>query len=504
MPRRTILSTVLAAVLCLISTSAADAQLRIFRDRRDSRSESPVNPAHEDSKRSAETAYQNGDYQKAVDLTSQVISENPTDHVAYYLRGSAKVDLGLQRGDRKLIREGIADAREAIRVDPKRSAIYYLPYLYGMKSLATMENRKEHAEIAVKVAEQALGIPNLKPDEKANLLYQRAMSQAFLKKYDEAITDCQEALKLQPSHLGAVVVLAETQAAAGKKEDALASYGKAIEQFPNNPLVYNNRGMYLQQVGRNDEAINDFTRAIEINPQYYYSYTNRGFSLLQTENAQAAEADFTASLRINENQSYVYNLRGQSRLAQGNVAGAIEDHNRIIQMQPQDPVAQADLGFTHFFTGEYAKSLEAFDKAVSLGSQLRYLDPWRYWCLVALNKGDEGKTRFAEALAKEAAKRDWIDRLLAYVSGGTSEADLLASVDSKDERMKNDQTCEAEFFIGLRAAKEGKDQEAAAHFQKAINTGSKHLSGYRGAKMALKKSGGATPAAAANTPAKSG
>lgn len=492
----------------VLPPSTANAQLRrLFRDDDDDdrdKDKKKPNPKHEDAKRSAEQAYKQGDYDKAISITDGVLVEAPEDDVAFYLRGSARVEKGLRAGDRKLIRAGIADAREAIRFGPEKSGLYYLPYLYGLKSLATLENRKEHADLAVQVATTALRIPGLKNDEKANLLYQRATSYAWLRNFDAATADLRQAVEILPSHLGAHVVLAETLAAAGKPDDALGSYAKAIDLFPDNPLVYNNRGMFLQQIGRNAEAVSDFTRAIEIDADYYYSYTNRGFALLQSDDPKSAEADFSAALRVNSEQPQVYSLRSQARLAQGNFGGAIEDSTHVTQLRANDPVAHADLGFTLFFAEDYPRALAAFDKAVSLQPNMRYLDPWRYWSLVAANREADAKARFAAAIGKEPAKRDWADRLLAYVAGGIQLEELLASVDAKDVAMKNAQTCEAEFFTGLRKSRAGSKQEAGVHYQKALETGSKHLSAYRGAKIAAAKMGITVPAAASTLPAKSG
>lgn len=502
------------AVLCLLfifteisPPKPAQAQFRLFGnddddDDRDSKKKK-LNPKLEDAKRSAEQAYKQGEFDKAIQITDGVLQEAREDDVAFYLRGSARVEKGLRAGDKKLIRAGIADAREAIRFAPEKSALYHLPYLYGLKSLAVLENRKEHADIGVQAANLALQIRNLKSEEKAHLLYQRATLNVWLRKFDAAIEDCRQAVTLLPSHLGAQVVLAEAFAASGKKDDALASYGKAIELFPDNPLVYNNRGMFQQQQGRNSEAVEDFTRAIELKPDYYYSYINRGFALLQSDDPKSAEADFSAALRVNSEQPHVYNMRAQARLAQGNSRGAIEDSTHVTQLMPKDPVAHGDLGFTLFFAQDYGRALDSFDKAVTLSPNMRYLDPWRYWCLVAQNREADAKARFSATIAKDPAMRDWADRLLAFVAGSLPEAELVASVDPKDEAMKKAQTCEAEFFSGLKKAQEGNTQEAAAHFQKALETGAKHLSAYRGAKVAASKNGGTTPAAASTIPAKS-
>ena len=177
------ISIVLILAVIFSSVATVEAQCRRFRSRRpDSRSREPrsrdprsrANANHERAKIQAERSYQQGKYERAIDLTTNVLLENPRDHVAYYLRASARVEDGIRKGDTALIRQGISDARESIRLDNNRTGMYYLPYLYGMKNLAVMENRKQHAEIAVTVAGQALSIGGLSGEDRANLLYQRA------------------------------------------------------------------------------------------------------------------------------------------------------------------------------------------------------------------------------------------------------------------------------------------------------------------------------------------
>jgi len=63
-----------------------------------------MNPEHEKTKTEADKANQSGDFQKAIDLTDMVLRQNPRDAVAYYLRASAKVELGIRQGNAKLIR----------------------------------------------------------------------------------------------------------------------------------------------------------------------------------------------------------------------------------------------------------------------------------------------------------------------------------------------------------------------------------------------------------------
>ncbi len=481
---RSVIASVLAGSIVFASWAAAYAQPQILQTQ--PVSQAAVNPVHERAKTEAEQAYQKGDYAEAIELTSGVLQQNSSDHVAYYLRGSARVDLGKSRGDVRLIRSGITDAREAIRFARTPNFNYYLPYLYGMTSLAAIEKRDAHAEVAIKVAGQLIAQPKLKPDARANMYYQRALAQVHLKRFDAAVNDFSQAIVNEKLHFGAYVGLADAYAAAGNKTKALESYAAAINAFPSSPLVYNNRGNYFQQHGQSQEAIVDFTRAVELDPKFVVGYTNRGYALMEMGDLDVAENDFTESLKIDANQPMVLGLRATAKLLQGKTRPAIDDYSAAIQLNNRDASAHANLGFAQFFAKDYANALSSFNKAVSLDSQMRYLDPWRACSMQRLGQAAQAKTKFAASLNKQPQQRDWVDHLLIYVVGGSSEQQLMQLV-SKDDNFKNAQICESHFFIGQHKAQAGDAEGAAEHFRQALATKVKHLSAYRGARYELKQ-----------------
>ncbi len=296
--------------------------------------EANANPAHEKIKSEAESFYKQGKYQQTIDLTSQVITQNPKDDVAHYLRGSAKVEMGIRSNNTEMVRQGIADAREAIGLNGQEHTDYYLPYLYGMSNLSQLEGRKEHAEVALQVATQVLNLANVKEDQKANVLYHKARTQTLLGKHAEAAQDFEQALKFNSMHMGAFLGAAHAYAAAGDFAKAEQQFTKGISTFPNNPVVYNDRGMFRQQRKQFDQALADFTRVIELKKDAYYAYTNRGFTLMEQGDPQAAESDFDRSLNLLPNQAMVHSFRGTARLAQGKLAEATADYQKVANLIP--------------------------------------------------------------------------------------------------------------------------------------------------------------------------
>ncbi len=446
-----------------------------------------TNPEHERLKSDAENAYQNGEFPKAIELTTRVLTQNPKDHVALYLRASSRVELGQLRRDLKDVRGGIEDAREAMRHGGTDMINYYLPYFYGMTTLATMENRKEHADVVVTFSTQILARTNLKPDDRANLLYQRAAGYLFQRNLEAASRDYEAAVKSVPTHVGARLGLADCYLQMKNLEKAEAAFNSAVESVPNNPLVFNNRGMFFQQQGKTQKAIADFSRSIELDADYAVAYTNRGFASMAEGNLVAAESDFSAALKIDQSQPLVYSLRGTARLSQGNAKGAMEDYTQVLSFDGKNPIAHVDLGFAKYFSGDFAGAAAEFEQAITVDANLRYVLPWRYWALMKAGQGGVAATKLGDALTKPADKKDWADHLLGFLAGKTNEQEVINAADNKEELLKQAQLCEAFYFCGEKRTVAADAGGATQYYQQAIATKQSHLSAYRGSQFALKQ-----------------
>lgn len=444
-----------------------------------------LNPQHERAKIAAEQAYKRGEYTDSIELTSTVISADPKDHIAYYLRASARVELGQQINDVRYIRSGIEDARESLKLGGTTNVNYYLPYLYGMTILARMEDRVEHADVAVKIATSVIERAGIKPEDKANMLFQRGEANVAQKKFEAAVVDYSDAVKLMPMHLGAHVGLCGAYVSAGKKEQAQASFDRAVQAFPKNPLVFNNRGMFLQEQKKYAEAIEDFTRAIDLDPNHFVAFMNRGYTLMNDGDPQTAESDFTQALRINTHQPMVYSLRGTARLTQGKLEQALQDYNKTVELDPKNAVAHAELGFARFFSKDYRGAGRAFDQARALDSKLEYLAPWQYWSSAVAGDVEAANRKFAPVAAKNRLLRDWTDTLIVFLMGKIGEQDVLAAIDVSNQEQAKAQQCEAYFFMGQKKIQAGDNEAAKEYFRQAVATNVRYLSAFRGAQFGL-------------------
>jgi tetratricopeptide (TPR) repeat protein len=450
------------------------------------------NPEHEKMRTEAKAAYDKGDFATAKDLTTRILAQNPKDHAAMYLRASSRVEMGVIRRDVKDIREGIEDARESLKVGGSSEINYYLPYLYGMIQLATIENKKEHANVALEVTKKVLSNPNLTPEQKANILYQRASAYLFLEDLKAAIEDYQAAIAAFPGHIGSYMGLAQGYIIAQQPEKALETFSSAITAVPNNHLLHNNRGLFLQQIGKNQEAMADFNKAIELDPNFATAYTNRGYTAQVLGNLPAAEADFSKAISLDPRNPLFTSLRGTCRLSQGNTTGAIEDYTQAIRLNPQpNPIAYADLGFAHFFSHDYTNAYTEFDQATQINPPgMRYLNPWKIWTLVLAGKPDTIEEIAAPSVKKAESERDWIDEQVLFLKGDIAEKALVDFVQkTTDPKLKDAQLCEAYYFIAERRWQANDKTNATLFYKQVLLTNQSQLSAYRGAQHALKSFG---------------
>ncbi len=466
---------------------------RIFdRDLEESQGDSP--PEAVETRSQADSAYQQRDFARVIDLTTRLIGNFPEDHayIAYHLRASAKIELGRAANSAKQVREGINDARQGLALAGKEYPWLHIPYLYGLTSLAEIERRPEHADMAIQVVSPVLKYPISKgftDDDRANLFYQRGLAYAAKGDFKMAAADQAEALRLTPDHLGAHVKRAEALAGLGDSKAALAAYDEAVERFPNNLLVYNDRGNLRRKSGDLEGAIGDFSRCLVIDPKFAVGYLNRGFCLIQQDHPQAAVGDFSEALKLKLGPGQnvlAWRLRASARVAQGEAVAAIVDLNAAIKASPQEAALYEERGFANFFLKSYSAASADFANALKLNPQTTHLIPWQALAQARAGQTAEARVLLENALAAATPPAAWTVALCRFLLDQTSEHDLLDASAESSPREKNRHLCEAHYFAGQRSLLREETKTAAEHFRDSIATNEHTLSAYRGARYELK------------------
>ena len=81
-------------------------------------------------------------------------------------------------------------------------------------------------------------------------------------------------------------------------DKAISDYNEAIRLDPNYARAYNNRGIVYGDKKEYDKAISDFNEAITLNPNYAKAYYNRGVAYRKKGNNAQALTDFDSAKKL--------------------------------------------------------------------------------------------------------------------------------------------------------------------------------------------------------------
>ncbi len=193
-------------------------------------------------------------------------------------------------------------------------------------------------------------------------------------KQDQAISDFNKALEINPKDAEAYFNRGIVHLEKGRYEQAISDYTKALEIDPRNAKVYLKRGNAYEGEGKYKQAIFDYTKALEIDPRDADAYINRGNAYAEkghceqaiSENSEQAISDYTKALEINPRNAKAYFKRGNAYEDEGKYDQAILDFDSAIEIDPRDASAYNNRGLVYGKKGQYDQAILGFNKAIEI------------------------------------------------------------------------------------------------------------------------------------------
>jgi len=95
------------------------------------------------------------------------------------------------------------------------------------------------------------------------------------------------------------IVMGNTIYSMGKYEEAIDSFNKALQIYPENSIAWNNKGLAFAKMGDLDEAIGCYENALMINPEDPVFLTNKGSTMYKKGDIEEAIGCFESALELN-------------------------------------------------------------------------------------------------------------------------------------------------------------------------------------------------------------
>ena len=246
----------------------------------------------------------------------------------------------------------------------------------------------------------------------------------------------------------------------GRPEEALAAYDRAVALDPGNAGFHRDRGDTLMEMGRPEEALAAYDRAVALDPGNAGFHRDRGDTLMEMGRPEEALAAYDRAVALDPGNAGFHRDRGDTLMEMGRPEEALAAYDRAVALDPGNAIFHGDRGYVLRRLGRPEEALAAHDRAVAL-------DPGN-----AIFHGDRGETlrnmgRFEDALAA-------YDRAVvinpsscgAHVDKGMA----LAAIDHLDQALAEFDTADR---LATDAAGEGKTWAGAILWHRRDTTGAR-------------------------------
>ena len=329
-----------------------------------------------------------------VEIAARIDPLDPANHLTL---GSVKTSIGIGRGDKALINEGLSASWVAATLDPT----WILPWTEIGSTLHRTDRSVEALEHLLNVN------PGRGPLDPR---YHSTLGAAYWKlgKLPEALAAFEASLELEPEETSALLAASEIALLIndhkkhkrylrrarhfGADEDTLEfwellrEFGKkdqdnadmaehdrkiaimdaVIKLNPDDDDAYFTRGLSHFAKERDDLAVEDVDTAIRLNPDHAGAYMFRGILLANQKQWNRVIADMTELIRLRPDDAMAYYRRGQAYGEQDNLDQAFADICEAIRLDPEHADAYRVRADCHRYRGDYEKAIADFEAALQL------------------------------------------------------------------------------------------------------------------------------------------
>jgi TonB family protein len=174
------------------------------------------------------------------------------------------------------------------------------------------------------------------PQGRSFVLALRGPQYYLAQKFDQAITDFDAAIQLDPERAQPMHYRGLVYAAEGDLDRAISDFSRVISREPAFEPAYFRRGLAWYTKNDFEHAIADFDSAVSRDPTDELSFHYRGLSHSKKGETELAIADFNAALKLNPKDALAYYNRGNAFLAAKDTAHAMADYDQAIGLDGHD------------------------------------------------------------------------------------------------------------------------------------------------------------------------
>jgi tetratricopeptide (TPR) repeat protein len=129
------------------------------------------------------------------------------------------------------------------------------------------------------------------------------------------------------------------------------------------------KGIDLFSEGKYDEAIESFKKVVEKFPDNIEGYYNLGLSYLRKGDGDQAISSFEKAAELNPEALPIFQALGEAYFSKGENEKAIESYQQAIKIDPENPGAHYNLGMVYYKLNKTEEALLYFDKCIEFAPE---------------------------------------------------------------------------------------------------------------------------------------
>ena len=188
---------------------------------------------------------------------------------------------------------------------------------------------------------------------------------------------------------------------AGKFENAISELQQAISVYPEYVRAYNDLGVIFMKLERLDEAAVAFRKAAEISKRFFYPRLNLGLVLNRQEKFKEAVEVLEPLYEENHGMLEVRLAYANALSGAGEMAQAEKIYLPILQLKDLTPATEAivhfKIGFGLNRQRKFAEAVSQFDKAIALNPDIANAHMHLGGALMQLQQGERAERELLRA-----------------------------------------------------------------------------------------------------------
>lgn len=169
-----------------------------------------------------------------------------------------------------------------------------------------------------------------------------------------------------PNSAPLLTLMGAANLAAGKFNQARASFAKVTQINPSDADAHNNLGIAQNELGQRDEAIASYQRALSLRPTYAGAHNNLGSALRAIGRTNEAIANFKTALNSKPDYPEAHNNLGNALRDQGRTDEAIAAYQHALQLRPNYADALNNLGAAFADLRRRDEAIACYERALAI------------------------------------------------------------------------------------------------------------------------------------------